>query len=370
MPTRRRTAATIATIALAMGATACGQQDINSMGLLSGGLGGGGESTGAQGDSADPDSDGDGGTGGGGSTSSPDPDGTDDGSPGVQQCVYDSTTMDQPLQHMNVMDPNSPVRLTFSVPNLPDPALIESARLLFDSRDADHPGEEGFIYVGGGVFDIPANLDWNEQDGTGDVDITGYTVAGTNTIEFGPGPLEWSYFFIGNVQLEVLANVDACDDGGGDGDPGDDWNGVEQTIDFRDAEYTGRHNWVLRCDGLDYAFTAANPKHTDSDCEGLYAPDGSAHGTAIFHFQDVVEDDYRVEIHAYHTWNRNPNGALVFVDGLSGRVNQRSKAEGVHYFDTAQWGIAHLSGDVDIVMDSSEPGYASDSVAWIRIVPD
>ena len=168
------------------------------------------------------------------------------------------------------------------------------------------------------------------------------------------------------MQLDVIAYIDSCD---APDDAGNDWDGVEQTIGYRDAEYTGRHNWVLRCDGPEYAFTAANTKHADKDCDGLYAPDGSAHGTATFHFEDVVEDDYLVQVHAYHTWNRNPSGALVWVEGVSGRVHQRSEAEGVSSFETVDWGVAHLSGDVDIVMDSAEGGYASDAVSWIRIVP-
>ncbi|MEM7155090.1 MAG: hypothetical protein AAF799_19745 [Myxococcota bacterium] len=300
------------------------------------------------------------------SGSDSDGDDTEGADAGPIACAYTSTTFGQPLQHLDVMDPDSPVRLTFSVPGLPDPALIESVRLRFDSYDADHPGEEGYIYVGDGVFDIPADTDWEEQPSTGDIDITGHTVAGANLIEFGPGPLPRSYFFIGQVQLDVIAYIDTCDDAG---DMDNDWDGVEQTIGYRDAEYTGRHNWVLRCDGPEYAFTAANGKHADKDCDGLYAPDGSAHGTATFHFEDVVEDDYLVQVHAYHTWNRNPNGALVWVEGVSGRVHQRSEAEGVSSFETVDWGIAHLSGDVDIVMDSAEGGYASDAVSWIRIVP-
>ena len=282
-------------------------------------------------------------------------------------CTYPSTTFGQPMQHLDVMDPDSSIRLSFTVEGLPDPSLVESATLHFSSYDADHPGEEGYIYVNDGPgLDIPAQGDWDEADGSGSVDITDYVQAGTNRIDFGPGPLEWSYFFIGDVEIDAIVHQPECapEDPPDDGPPG-----VMMEIAYADAEYTERHNWVFRCNGHDYAFTAVNTKHADDDCGGLYAPDGSAHGTATFHFEGVIDDDYLVEVHAYHTYNRNPNGALLIVDGIEGRVNQRTDMEGEAEYATAEWGVARLSGDVDIVLDSSEGGYASDAVTWVRITP-
>lgn len=285
-------------------------------------------------------------------------------------CTFQSTSYGNPLVELDIIgDPNSSFRLSFTVPNLPAPELIDSAELRFRSYDADHPGDEGRIYVNaGGPFDLPANLAWDNVESDGALDVTGHVVAGNNSIEFGPGPLDRSFFRIGDVELRVAAHVDDCepvdnsDDGSG--------MGVEQMLHYSDAVYTQRNNWVWRCQGgFDYAFTAANAEHVPTDCEGAYAPDGSAHGTATFHFTDVVEDDYLVEIHAYHTWNRNPAGARLVVDGTTGFVQQRTGMEGESYFETAEWGVAHLSGDVDIVLDSSQGGYASDAVSWIRIVP-
>ena len=339
---------------------------------------GGGAATDSEGDDADPTADPDDGldddddddatTSGGDDT--PDPTDTADtsGGPAPIECNYPSTTYDGPMQQLDVMDPDSTFRLTFTVPGLPDPDLISSATLRFAAYDADHPGEEGNIYVNGSApYDIPADEANDNADSVAEVDVTASVQAGTNTIEFGPGPLERSFFHIGAVELDVVAAIDECEESDDTGATG---MGVLQEIHYSDAEYTQRNNWVWRCQqGFDYAFTAASSEHIPTDCEGLYAPDGSAHGTATFHFEDVVEDDYMVEIHAYHTWNRNPNGALILVNGISGTVNQRTSMEGESYFETAEWGVAHLSGDVDIVLDSSQGGYASDAVSWIRITP-
>lgn len=288
--------------------------------------------------------------------------------PDPLDCVYRSTTFDAPMQELDVTDPNSDLRLSFSVPGLPDPSLVQSAVLHFDAYDADHPGEEGIIEVNGaGPYDIPADPGNDNGSSQSQVDVTGALVEGNNRIDFGPGPLDRTFYRIGAVELRVVAQVESCD---APDDTGDTGNGVQQEMHYSEAEYTGRNNWVWRCQpGFDYAYTAANAEHVPTDCEGLYAPDGSAHGTAIFHFLDVVEDDYLVEIHAYHTWNRNPNGARIIVDGVTGFVQQRSDAEGESSFETAEWGVAHLAGDVDIVLDSSQGGYASDAVSWIRITP-
>lgn len=295
---------------------------------------------------------------------------TDTGDLPPMTCTYQSTTFGSPLQELDVIDdPNSGVRLSFTVPGLPAPELVSAAELRFRSYDSDHPGEEGRIYVNdGGPFDLPANAAWDNAEATGAVDVLSALEAGNNRIEFGPGPLDRSFFRIGDVELIVTAAVDDCEEVDETG--GDEGDGVEQMLHYSDAEYTGRNNWVWRCQGgFDYAFTAASSEHIPTDCEGEYAPDGSAHGTATFHFADVVEDDYLVEVHAYHTFNRNPGGARIIVDGVTGFVQQRTGMEGESSFETAQWGVAHLSGDVDIVLDSSQGGYASDAVSWIRIVP-
>lgn len=300
----------------------------------------------------------------------------DSGEPSPKTCAYRSTTFGDPMQELDVIgDPNSSVRLSFDVLGLPPAHTISAAELRFRSFDADHPGEEGRIYVNGGApYGIPANLAWESMESAGAVDVLSDVIGGANRIEFGPGPLDRSFFRIGDVELVVTATVEECDavddGGGGGGDDGATGMGVEQMVHYSDATYTGRNNWVWRCQpGFDYAYTAANSEHVPTDCQGLYSPDGSAHGTATFHFNDVPNDLYAVEVHAYHTWNRNPSGARIIVDGITGFVQQRTSQEGESYFETAEWGIAELEGDVDIVLDSSQGGYASDAVSWIRIVP-
>jgi hypothetical protein len=301
-----------------------------------------------------------------------DPSGETSGAPSTPMtCTYASSTFGNPMQELDVIgDPNSPLRLQFNVPGLPSPSQVLGATLRFRGFDLDHPGEEGFIYINDSAgLSIPADEANESAESVPALDVTTLLVEGTNEVLFGPGPLDRSFFRIGDVELIVEADVEACESKDDDAGSGTG-NGVAQTLDYTQAEYSQRHNWVWRCNFPEpYAFTAANSKHQSSDCGNAYAPDGSAHGTATFHFQDVVEDDYLVEVHAYHTFNRNPSGARIIVDGVVGTVHQRTDMEGEAYAATAEWGIAHLSGDVDIVLDSAQGGYASDAVSWIRISP-
>ncbi|MCA9691060.1 MAG: hypothetical protein KC636_15755 [Myxococcales bacterium] len=271
-------------------------------------------------------------------------------------CGFSSTTYGQGLAVLDVPK-GSPERLVFTVPSLPDPALVLAATLRFDSHDADHPGEEGRIWLNGqGPYDLPADASWDNQDGVGQVDVSGATIAGDNTVEFGPGALEpASYYFIGNVALEVTALVDACPE---PPPPA----AVERTVWYQDASYTKRHNWVLRCD--DYAYTAKGDEHLDEDCEGLYAPDGTRKGKAVFAFPALVPATYEVRVRARHTVNRNPLGALFVVDGEGKRIKQNDDLDYV----VDVWGTAALAGDVEVVLDSSMEG-ESDSVIWVKLVP-
>ncbi|KIG16497.1 hypothetical protein DB30_04410 [Enhygromyxa salina] len=287
---------------------------------------------------------------------------TDGGLPELRECVLQSTDYGGPLQPLDA-PVGSDVRLIFEVPSLPDPALVEDAILTFDSYDADHPNQEGMVWVNGaGPYDLPANLDWDNMSGTGSIDVSGTTIAGLNTIEFGPGTLEpASVYQIGNLQLTITAHVEACPDGPGPPDP----NAIAREVWYHEANYTKRHNWVLRCaPGFEYAFSAYGDEHIPSDCGGLYNPDGSRTGTAIFHFDDVVPATYEIQLRSRHTVNRNPMGALFVVDGVGKRIFQNDDQD----FTTDIWGNKALSGDVDIVLDSTMEN-ASDSVQWVKIVP-
>jgi len=132
-------------------------------------------------------------------------------------------------------------------------------------------------------------------------------------------------------------------------------------MNYREARFTQRHNWVLDC--YDYAYTARAQEH--QACDGQFHPDGSRRGTAIFVFVDVPQGRYEVLIGARHTENRNGAGAVFLVNERSRTIDQR-----VHAPDRV-WdhhGVYCLSGQVQVVLDSSVNG-GSDSVSAIRLEP-
>jgi hypothetical protein len=280
----------------------------------------------------------------------------------AQSCSYPSTSYGQGMQELDVPTGSTEV-LSFTVPDVPDPASIDSATLELSSYDADHPGEEGVVWVNGqGPYDLPADAGWDNVTGSGAIDVTGALVQGLNTVEFGAGPLEpRSFYRIGDVSLEVQARVEACMEPE-EPPPAD---AVPRELDYWAATYEMRHNWVLRCDGsFDYAYTAAGEDHIALDCEGLYDPDGTSRGTATWVFEDVVPATYEIRIHSRHTVNRNPLGALFIVNGEGIRIHQDDDAD----FTTDVWGTRELAGDVTVVLDSSQES-ESDSAAWIRLEP-
>lgn len=296
------------------------------------------------------------------SSDGPSVDETGEPPPPAQACTYASTTFGQGMQELDVPTGSSEV-LSFTVPDVPDPTLLDAATLRFASHDADHPGEEGVVWVNGqGPYDLPADASWDNVTASGSIDVAGALVEGNNVIEFGAGSLEpRSFYRIGDVALDVLARVDACMDPV-EPPPAD---AVPRELDYLDATYTMRHNWVLRCDGsFDYAYTASGADHIALDCEGLYDPDGTERGTATWVFEDVVPATYEVQIRSRHTPNRNPQGALFVVDGEGIRIHQDDDAD----FTTDIWGVRELAGDVTVVLDSSMEA-ESDSVVWVRLEP-
>ena len=279
----------------------------------------------------------------------------------ARDCVYDSRSFGQPPVELDV-GPNSADQLTFLVPGLPDPALVEAATLIFESYDADHPGQEGIIEVNGaGPFDLPAMATWDNQAGTGVVDITGATVAGDNRVAFGPGPLDRSFFGIANVRVTARARVDACVAPPPPPSP----EARVREIRYPQAHYSNRPTWVVGCENNParaYAYTASGEEHVGTDCEGLYRAGGNRRGDALFAFDDVADATYDVVIGSRHTGNRSVAGALFLVNGDPQRVSQRSE-RGVTE-DT--WGRRRLSGRVEVIMRSEGD---SDSVILVRLVP-
>jgi hypothetical protein len=281
--------------------------------------------------------------------------------PPTRDCSYLATDYAGAMRELMV-DAGSDEQLVFSVQGLPDPALVTAATLRFVSWDADHAGEEGRIFVNGGPgFDLPADAAWENAEHATAVAVTGQTVAGDNTVAFGAGSfVDGSFYRIGQVAIDVTAVVDACPE---EMDPPDKPAEAVQ-VDYPDATYTQRHNWVHRCDFIPpYAYTA-NGAHPNEDCDGLYMPDGSSKGTAIFTFKDLAPAMYAVKIQSRHSANRNPKGALFIVDGEERRVDQTTGSDVV----VDEWGTKFLMGTIEVVLDSSLDS-ESDSVGWVRLEP-
>ncbi|MFN3198572.1 MAG: hypothetical protein ACE366_09195 [Bradymonadia bacterium] len=284
--------------------------------------------------------------------------------PPARDCRYVSTTFGDPRIEFDV-GPNSNERLVFRVPGVPAPAFVDEAVLIFDSYDADHPGEEGRIFINDrGPYDLPADEAWDNQPGTGQVDVTADVIAGENVITFAPGPLDRSFFGISNVQLAVRAQVDECQEEPPPPPPPPP-EAVVREIRYPQAEYTNRRTWVVGCENnaaRAYAFSARGDEHEPTDCEGLYRAGGNRRGDAIFAFNDVVEAEYDIVIRSRHTENRSETGALFLVNGESRRISQRSDRG----FTNDTWGRRRLSGRVEVILRAEGN---SDSVIFVRLVP-
>jgi hypothetical protein len=338
-------------IALLCASVACRADGSRGTSFGSGGIGSGDDGSGSEGGSGSGNaSESDGGDSGSVDTTS------SGGAVEAAMCTLVADGYGGAMLELDV-GPSSTERLVFTIHGVPAPMLLDAATLRFASWDADHPGEEGTIVVNGNApHDLPAMVGWDNQAGDGSLAVLGELAVGDNVIEFGPGPLERSFFRIGDVALDITGALPPCPDG-------PDPMAIERTIDYHDAVYTQRNNWVLRCD--DYAYTAHGADHAGEDCDGLFAPDGTSKGTATFAFDDVVPGMYEVRIRSRHTVNRNPAGALFIVDGVEKRIPQNDDADYV----TDVWGTAALGGDVLVVLDSTREDDESDSVIWVRLVP-
>lgn len=93
--------------------------------------------------------------------------------PMARDCVYRSGSFGQTFKELDV-GAGDPTRLRFRINDLPDPASIEQATLMFKSFDADHPGQEGLIYVNDApALDLPADTSWDNTQALSQVDVTG-----------------------------------------------------------------------------------------------------------------------------------------------------------------------------------------------------
>ncbi len=285
--------------------------------------------------------------------------GSGDVLPPAIACSFQSLTYGSGLFELDV-DKGSKETLSFLIPGLPAPELVTEATLHFRGYDIDHPGEEGDVHMNGGAaIPLPANAGWDNQEHALQLDILGETVAGDNSAVFTAGTFSGGTFYrIGDVRIEAMAQVEECPE------PPESM-GEEVILDYHQAVFTKRHNWVDRCDfNGGYAYTAKSDEHIPADCEGLYAPDGTRQGKAIFTFEDLAPATYEIGVRSRHTENRNPKGALVIVDGESKRIKQNDDKDFVEDI----WGAKALSGTIEVIIDSTQED-ASDSVIHVRVTP-
>ena len=136
---------------------------------------------------------------------------------------------------------------------------------------------------------------------------------------------------------------------------------VYQEQDYNQAAYTERHNWVLNC--YPYAYTASGDEH--EACDNQYSPDGSRTGTATFTFANLPRGWYEAYMGGRHTANRNPSGALFYVDGVGVIIDQVDES-GDYVWD--HHGRYCLEGTVEVVLDSTVNS-GSDSVSGVKLEP-
>lgn len=289
-----------------------------------------------------------------------------------RRCVLQSREYGEAMRVIDV-GPGSGERLRFRVNGVP--AGSTGAVLHFDSLDADHPGQEGWISLGGrGHFAIPANTRWdNVTVRDNQVEVSSAITAGDTVVEFGPGPLERSHFGIAAVSIELTARVAVCPgepsgptDAGALRDAGPTLSPVERTLGYGMARYTNRFNWVFRC-SANYAYTARGSDHESEDCDGEFHPDGTLRGTATFTFTNVIAGRYDIVVTSRHSANRNTLGALFIVNGERGRINQRDDRGGLSLWQDI-WGRRDLAGTVTVTLDSSNNN-GSDSVSSVTLRP-
>jgi hypothetical protein len=131
--------------------------------------------------------------------------------------------------------------------------------------------------------------------------------------------------------------------------------------DTGDAVFEQRNNWVVDCSP--HAYTANNSEH--ESCDDDYHPDGSRRGKAIFTFPNVPKGLYDVYVESKHTKNRNPDGALFYVNSYARVINQVSDPS-AYVWDLH--GRYCLEGSVVVTLDSTVNG-GSDAVSGVRLVP-
>lgn len=103
-------------------------------------------------------------------------------------------------------------RLTYTIDDVPNPAEIDHAELSMWLHDADHPGEEGTVFVNGdGPLALPADTSWNDATAQAVLVIpVGSLQTGHNVIEFGAGSLAATTYAVSRVALQVEGSACAA----------------------------------------------------------------------------------------------------------------------------------------------------------------
>jgi MYXO-CTERM domain-containing protein len=117
----------------------------------------------------------------------------------------------------------SPQRLSFTVGNVPAPGGLDYAELTMRLYDADHPGQEGTVFVNGnGPISLPAAQAWNDVEADAALSVpVSHLQAGQNLVEFGAGTLATTYYGVSRVALNVYGPACELDAARPDGFPAD-----------------------------------------------------------------------------------------------------------------------------------------------------
>jgi len=115
-----------------------------------------------------------------------------------------SNEYDAPEASLNV-SLGSTERLTFTLDDVPDPAELDHAELTMWLHDADHPGQEGTVFVNdSGPLQLPADTAWNDISAEASLAIPVASLkAGHNVVQFGAGSLATTIYAVSRVALNV-----------------------------------------------------------------------------------------------------------------------------------------------------------------------
>ncbi len=102
-------------------------------------------------------------------------------------------------------------RLRYEVDGVPAPAQLTGGVLRMLLFDADHPGEEGRVFVnGGGPLDLPAAAEFESMEVPASLVVPVELLrGGRSVIEFGAGPRDRTHYGVRDVELAVSGP--ACD---------------------------------------------------------------------------------------------------------------------------------------------------------------